>query len=151
MAWLALHNLYAFQLHALRNRWKGRVLAGGIVIVLDLFLAIRVIYSSGQYVIMCVLLYFYITSLDSVPFAPTAFWTSYSCKLLLLLLLHQALGFPCSSCMWPLFCFCLFFFFPGFRSSVLWWWRCLEGGFERNECRRWLLLSSCSLFILPWP
>lgn len=42
-----------------------------------------------------------------------------------------------------------FVFLRRFREFCVGWWRCLEGGFERNECRRWLLLSSCSLFILP--
>lgn len=37
-----------------RNRWKGRALAGGMVIVLDLFLAIHAICFLGQYVRLCV-------------------------------------------------------------------------------------------------
>lgn len=41
-----------FQRRAFRNRWKGRVLAGGTVIVLILFLALGVIYFSGHYVRM---------------------------------------------------------------------------------------------------
>ena len=46
---------FAFQLHAFRNRWKGRVLAGGMGIVFNLFLALLVIYFSGQYVRVCIL------------------------------------------------------------------------------------------------
>lgn len=45
-----------------------------------------------------------------------------------------------------LFCFCLF---AGFRSSVSGWWRCSDGGFEKNELRLWWWRSSCWLFILP--
>lgn len=44
--------------------------------------------------------------------------------------------------------FLSFFFSTGFCVG---WWRCLEGGFERNECRRWLLFVSWSHFILLIP
>ena len=63
-------DLCAFRPHAFRNRWKGRVLAGGMVIVLHLFLAIHVVYVMGQYVKMCVCAH--VTAADSVPAAPTA-------------------------------------------------------------------------------
>lgn len=93
---------------------------------------------------MCVLLCIYATKRDSVPLAPTEALHSRCCSC------TKRRGSSRPSCVWPLFRFCLLLFSSQvFQSSVLGCWRCLEGGFERNECRRWLLLSSCSLFILP--
>lgn len=46
MCWMCTGDLHAFQLHGLRNRWKGRVLAAAMGIVLDLFLAAHVVYFS---------------------------------------------------------------------------------------------------------
>lgn len=103
---------------------RGRVLAGGTVIVSNLFLALRVIYFSGQYVRMCVL----------------HFWAS------------QIYIRSCPSVMWLLFLFLSLFFvcFSSQVSGVLCWaaWRCLEVGFWKE----WLVfisifLSVCLFFL----
>lgn len=152
--WLYV-DLYAFQPHALRNRWKGRVLAGGMVIVLDLFLAIHVIYFLRRYVRTCVRFScIYVTYLDPVPLVATdpspGSVPANGCRLLQ----HRAVGvffFLSPSCTWLLFRFCLsfFLFFAGFKSSVLGAdgdvWKVVL----KKEWVQTLLLSSCSFFILP--
>lgn len=98
----------------------------------------------------CVLLCIYVTSCNLIQFHLHRLIYKHSCKCLLPL--HQALGFlmfqhhVCDRC----FGFFFVFFLHRFQEFCVGWWRCLEGGFLKwNECRRWLLLSSCSLFILP--
>lgn len=99
-------------------------MTGGMFIVLDLFLAIHVIYFLGQYVRTCVLLGIYVTKLDSVPL------------IFLLLLLPPSVRVSHADhvfdrCFVFVFFF-LFFFFTGFQSSVLGWWRCFGRWFLKG-------------------
>lgn len=113
--WPDWHNvdLYAFQRRAFRNGWKGRVLAGGMVIVLNLFLALHVIYFLGQYVRMCVCCFCGCISVDTL--AHTNLFLS-----LIFLQEFCFVFFSCPSIMWPLFSFCLFLF-SSQVSRVLCW------------------------------
>lgn len=95
---------------------------------------------------MCALLHIYVTSnqVDPLPLTPPDFLASHSDKQLLQLQINA--GVFCTMRV-PVVTFvsvCLSSFLTGVESSVL------DGGdvwkvvFERNECRRWLLLLGLS-------
>lgn len=140
--WLYV-DLYAFQPHALRNRWKGRVLAGGMVIVLDLFLAIHVIYFLRRYVRTCVRFScIYVTYLDPVPLVATdpspGSVPANGCRLLQ----HRAVGvfFPCLHHVRDFYFVFVFLFFCSSQVSRVLCWGLMEmfgrWFWKRNECRR---------------
>lgn len=149
-----LHSdLYAFQPHAFRNRWKGRVLAGCMVIVFTLILGYTCCLFHGtvcRNVCVCVLCCIYVTSCNVmwVCLASTS-WTlpdgfpTYCTRKLL----RQALElFITHHVTVTLFSFSFFFLFFFLHRFQFWLLEMFEGGFERNECTRWLLLISWSPF-----